>query len=133
MNAHKDIDQDLRRRLNEQAPGSAAELEAIERGAGLFSLLAASFQGKQAWVTALLYGAGGLAFVGLLLCGNAYLAATSVADRLDWALGIIACLFLFLLVKIIGFAMLAKLELLRELRRAERRIILLEAALSKKS
>ena len=70
MDAHKDIDQDLRRRLNEQAPGSAAELEAIERGAGLFSLLAASFQGKQAWVTALLYGAGGLAFVGLLLCGN---------------------------------------------------------------
>lgn len=131
MNAHKDIDQDLRRRLNEHAPGSAAELGAIERGAGLFSLLAASFQGKQAWVTALLYGAGGLAVVGLLMSGNAYLASTSVTDKLDWALGIIACLFLFFLVKVIGFALLAKLELLRELRRAERRIILLEAALAK--
>lgn len=131
MHTHKTLEKTLRSRLHEQAPGAVEELETIESGTGLFTLLAASFKGKQAWVMGLLYGVGGLAFIGLCVFGNAYLSATAATEKLDWALGVAICLSLFFLVKIIGFAMLAKTEVLRELKRVELRIVLLDAALNK--
>lgn len=123
MKASTNLNRRVRNILIEKAPAVTSELDAIEQGEGYFGLLGASMKGRQAWVTYYLYVLGFATFFVALYCLSGYLDAARLEDKLDWALALVACLFVFSLVKIIGFDQIMKLEMLHEVRRLEMRIL----------
>ncbi len=126
------LDQKIRATLAEHDSKLKKEIELIDRGEGYFDLLKASFHGRQAWVTYYLYILGLATLALFIYCLTGYLASESVDSSLnsslnsslDWALGLIACMFVFTLIKIIAFEQLLKFEMLRELKRIEFRLML---------
>ena len=126
------LDQKIRATLAEHDSKLQKEIEVIDRGEGYFDLLKASFHGRQAWVTYYLYILGLATLALFIYCLTGYLASESVDSSLnssrnsslDWALGLIACMFVFTLIKIIAFEQLLKFEMLRELKRIEFRLML---------
>lgn len=122
------LDQKIRATLAEHDSKLKKEIEVIDRGEGYFDLLKASFHGRQAWVTYYLYILGLATLALFIYCLTGYLASESVDSSLnsslDWALGLIACMFVFTLIKIIAFEQLLKFEMLRELKRIEFRLML---------
>jgi hypothetical protein len=67
----------------------------------------------------------GLATLALFIyCLTSYLASEGIDSSLDWALGLIACMFVFTLIKLIAFEQMLKFEMLRELKRIELRLML---------
>lgn len=122
------LDQKIRATLAEHDSKLKKEIELIDRGEGYFDLLKASFHGRQAWVTYYLYILGLATLALFIYCLTGYLASESVDSSLnsslDWALGLIACMFVFTLIKIIAFEQLLKFEILRELKRIEFRLML---------
>jgi len=122
------LDQKIRATLAEHDSKLKKEIEVIDRGEGYFDLLKASFHGRQAWVTYYLYILGLATLALFIYCLTGYLASDSVDSSLnsslDWALGLIACMFVFTLIKIIAFEQLLKFEMLRELKRIEFRLML---------
>ncbi len=126
------LDQKIRATLAEHDSELQKEIEVIDRGEGYFDLLKASFHGRQAWVTYYLYILGLATLALFIYCLAGYLASESVDSSLnsslnsslDWALGLIACMFVFTLIKIIAFEQLLKFEMLRELKRIEFRLML---------
>lgn len=122
------LDQKIRATLAEHDSKLQKQIEVIDRGEGYFDLLKASFHGRQAWVTYYLYILGLATLALFIYCLTGYLASESVDSSLnsslDWALGLIACMFVFTLIKIIAFEQLLKFEMLRELKRIEFRLML---------
>ncbi len=126
------LDRKIRATLAEHDSKLKKEIEVIDRGEGYFDLLKASFHGRQAWVTYYLYILGLATLALFIYCLTGYLASESVDSSLnsslnsslDWALGLIACMFVFTLIKIIAFEQLLKFEMLRELKRIEFRLML---------
>lgn len=126
------LDQKIRATLAEHDSKLKKEIEVIDRGEGYFDLLKASFHGRQAWDTYYLYILGLATLALFIYCLTGYLASESVDSSLnsslnsslDWALGLIACMFVFTLIKIIAFEQLLKFEMLRELKRIEFRLML---------
>jgi hypothetical protein len=126
------LDRKIRATLAEHDSKLQKEIEVIDRGEGYFDLLKASFHGRQAWVTYYLYILGLATLALFIYCLTGYLASESVDSSLnsslnsslDWALGLIACMFVFTLIKIIAFEQLLKFEMLRELKRIEFRLML---------
>lgn len=126
------LDQKIRATLAEHDSKLQKQIEVIDRGEGYFDLLKASFHGRQAWVTYYLYILGLATLALFIYCLTGYLASGSVDSSLnsslnsslDWALGLIACMFVFTLIKIIAFEQLLKFEMLRELKRIEFRLML---------
>lgn len=116
-----DIDEKIRNAL---AAEDQKAIDEIDDGAGLFELVGLTFKGKQAWVTYYMY------FLGLLITGAfvyflmQYLDATDIKESLNWAMLIIGCLFIFTLIKVLGWQQLQKVEMLREIKRLEMRIML---------
>lgn len=125
----------LSKRLRESAiarhPELEAELSEIEGSEGLFTLLGASFHGGQAWIIYFLYALGIAAFLLALYCLRGYLGAGSLEQSLDWALGLLGCLFLFSLIKTVGYQQLVKVELQHALTRIETRLAVLSHELKK--
>ena len=132
MKSLDSLDQKIRATLAEHDSKLKKEIELIDRGEGYFDLLKASFHGRQAWVTYYLYILGLATLALFIYCLTGYLASESVDSSLnsslnsslDWALGLIACMFVFTLIKIIAFEQLLKFEILRELKRIEFRLML---------
>ena len=128
MKSLDSLDQKIRATLAEHDSKLKKEIELIDRGEGYFDLLKASFHGRQAWVTYYLYILGLATLALFIYCLTGYLASESVDSSLnsslDWALGLIACMFVFTLIKIIAFEQLLKFEMLRELKRIEFRLML---------
>ena len=132
MKNRDSLDQKIRATLAEHDSKLKKEIEVIDRGEGYFDLLKASFHGRQAWVTYYLYILGLATLALFIYCLTGYLASESVDSSLnsslnsslDWALGLIACMFVFTLIKIIAFEQLLKFEMLRELKRIEFRLML---------
>ena len=122
------LDQKIRATLAEHDSKLQKEIEVIDRGEGYFDLLRAGLHGRQAWVTYYLYKLGLATLALFIYCLTGYLASESVDSSLnsslDWALGLIACMFVFTLIKIIAFEQLLKFEMLRELKRIEFRLML---------
>ena len=126
------LDQKIRATLAEHDSKLKKEIEVIDRGEGYFDLLKASFHGRQAWVTYYLYILGLATLALFIYCLTGYLVSESIDSSLssslnsslDWALGLIACMFVFTLIKIIAFEQLLKFEMLRELKRIEFRLML---------
>ena len=53
-----------------------------------------------------------------------YLGSSDIKTSLNWALLIISCMFMITLVKILAWQQIQKLELMREIKRLEMRIML---------
>lgn len=117
----QDIDEKIRQALTQE---DQRIIDEIDRGSGFFEIMGLSFKGKQAWLMYYMYALG-FAVTGLLLYfAMQYLAATDLKTSLTWALGIITCLFVITLIKIMAWQQMFKLEMLRELKRLEMRLML---------
>ncbi len=116
-----DIDEKIRQAL---AAEDQKAIDEIDDGAGLFELIGLTFKGKQAWISYYMY------FMGIVVTGAGiyfliqYLGTSDIKSSLNWALLIIACLFLITLLKIVSWQQIQKMELLREIKRLEMRIML---------
>lgn len=117
----QDIDEKIRKALTTEDQKILAELD---KGTGLFELIGMSFRGKQAWMMYYMYALGFVVFAVLVYFTVRYLNTADLKSSLSWALGIITCLFIILLVKIMAWQQMFKLELLRELKRLEMRLML---------
>ncbi|MFK7865288.1 MAG: DUF6768 family protein [Pseudohongiellaceae bacterium] len=116
-----DIDERIKQALSQQ---DQAEMEAVEEQAGLFEMIGMALTGRQAWFSYYMYIMGFLAFFAWLWMTVQFFAATDVQSSLEWLFGIITCLFMFTVIKIIGWQQMQKLEIMREIKRLEMRVIL---------
>jgi peptidoglycan/LPS O-acetylase OafA/YrhL len=117
----QDIDEKIRHALTAEDQKAIA---AIDRGAGLFELMGMSFRGKQAWMMIYLYLAGFAVFVVLVYALAQYFNATDIKTSLIWMLGILTCMLMIVLTKLLAWQQMWKLELMREIKRLEMRIML---------
>lgn len=124
MKSLDSLDQKIRETLAEHDSKLQKEIEVIDRGEGYFDLLMASIHGRQAWITYYIYGLSAVTLAVFIYSLTGYLASTSVDSSLDWALGLIACMFIFTVVKVIAFEQMLKFEMLREMKRIELRVML---------
>ncbi len=117
----QDIDEKIRQALTKEDQQVIAELN---RGTGLFELIGMSFKGKQAWMMYYMYALGLVVFLLLVYFTIQYFDTADVKGSMNWALGIIICMFMISLIKIMAWQQMFKLELLRELKRLEMRLML---------
>lgn len=117
----QDIDEKIRQALTKEDQRAIDELS---RGTGLFELLGMSFKGKQAWMMYYMFFLGFAVFLTLVYFTVQYFNTTDLKTSLSWALGIITCLIMTVLVKVLSWQQMFKLELLRELKRLEMRLML---------
>jgi hypothetical protein len=117
----QDIDEKIRLALTAEDQKAMA---AINRGTGLFELMGMSFKGKQAWMMIYLYVLGLVVAVALVYTLVQYFQATDIKASLNWLLGILTCMFMIVLMKVLAWQQMFKLELMREIKRLEMRIML---------
>lgn len=113
------IDERIRKALAEE---DSKVLSEIEDEAGLFDLLGMFFSGKQSWLNWLISVITVATFVAILLFIRMYVNAEDLQSRLDWGLWIIGGMIAMVILKIQGFQQLAKLEIMREIKRLEMRV-----------
>ena len=118
MNA---IDEEIRQALKEE---DHKALEQLDDEAGLFDMLAMSFHGKQAWMTWYMWVMGFAAFAVGAYFFLQFLETTDVKAALGWSLGVTGCLFILAIIKVISWTQMQKLEVLREVKRLEARVML---------
>ena len=126
----QDIDEKIRSNLNDE---DQKIMDEIDRGTGFFDLLGMGFKGKQAWMMYYMYFLGFVVFAALIYFVMQFFDTDDLKTSLAWALAIITCLFLIMLVKIMAWQQLFKLELLRELKRLEMRLMLANERAEKSS
>lgn len=122
------IDDEIRKALSQEEQQS---LDDLDNEMGVFEALALSFKGKQAWVTWYSYILGFAAFFIGVYCATRFFATEDLKLSLAWALGIIVCLFMLAIIKVIGWQQLLKHELLREIKRLEMRLLLAQSESSR--
>ena len=87
-------------------------------------MMGMTFRGKQAWITWYMYALGFATFVLGLYFLDRYFAATDIKTSLTWALGIMTCLSVLIVIKVVGWQQMMKMELMREIKRLEMRVML---------
>lgn len=115
------IDEQIRNALDAEDRKAIAE---IDDGAGLFEMISLTFKGKQAWMAYYMYFVGLAVFAALVYFVVQYLGTSDIKTSLNWALLIIGCMFVLTMVKILGWQQIQKMELMREIKRLEMRIML---------
>jgi len=116
------IDEEIKKALSKadhKAPDQIGE------ESGLFEIIGLSFSGRQAWLTYTIYALGFATFITGVWMSTKFFASTDIKTSLAWLLGIIVCLFGLAIVKVISWQQMQKLEILREIKRLEMRIMLL--------
>ncbi|MCH7671418.1 MAG: hypothetical protein IIC59_02090 [Proteobacteria bacterium] len=116
-----DIDEQIRNALDAE---DRKAIDEIDDGAGLFEMISLTFKGKQAWMTYYMYFVGLAVFAALVYFVVQYLGTSDIKTSLNWALLIIGCMFVLTMVKILGWQQIQKMELMREIKRLEMRIML---------
>ncbi|MDA1370601.1 MAG: hypothetical protein O2971_07555 [Proteobacteria bacterium] len=114
------IDEKIRKALSDE---DKRLIEEIDEQPGLFELMSMTYKGKQAWMTFYMYALGLVTFLAGLYFLSLYFDATDIKSSLTWALAIIVCLFVIMLVKIISWQQMLKMEILREIKRLEMRVM----------
>ena len=117
----KSIDEQIRNALAEE---DQKLIDEIDDEAGLFDMMGMTFRGKQAWITWYMYALGFATFVLGLYFLDRYFAATDIKTSLTWALGIMTCLSVLIVIKVVGWQQMMKMELMREIKRLEMRVML---------
>jgi len=115
------IDEKIRTAL---ATEDEKALEELGDEAGLVDMLGMALRGKQAWMSYFMYFLAFASFFAGLYFLNKYFSAPDLKTSLSWALAVIACMFSLSLTKIMGWQQLHKLEMMREIKRLEMRLIL---------
>ncbi len=115
-----DIDEQIRQALKNE---ESMLLSDGEDEAGLFDLVGMSFRGKKAWMTWYMWIMGFVVFFLGVYSFIQFLSEDDLKTSLAWVLAIVTCLFALALIKIISWQQMNKLELMRELKRLELRIL----------
>lgn len=115
------IDEEIKKALSKE---DQEALDKIGVEAGLFEVIGLSFSGRQAWLTYYMWSFGFATFTAGVWMSTKFFASTDIETRLEWMLGIIVCLFGLAIVKILSWQQMQKLEILREIKRLEMRIML---------
>jgi len=115
------IDEKIRSALSAEDQKAIAE---ISEDAGLFELIGLTFKGKQAWISYYMYFLGLLVTAAFIYFVYQYLGTSDIKSSLNWALLIIGCGFMFILLKVLGWQQIQRAELMREIKRLEMRIVL---------
>lgn len=115
------IDEQIRSALDAE---DRKAIDEIGDGAGLFEMIGLTFKGKQAWMTYYMYFFGLVVFAALVYFVTQYLGTSDIKSSLNWALLIITCMFMITLIKILAWQQIQKMELMREIKRLEMRIML---------
>jgi len=115
-----ELDDQIRQALSDDEQRQIAELE---EEVGLFGMLAMALKGKQAWITWYMWILGFVVFFLGLYCFSQFLNSDEIQTSLAWLLGIHVCLSITMIIKVIGFTQMQKLELMREIKRLELRLI----------
>ncbi len=115
-----DIDEQIRKALNEEDRAAIAQ---IGDQAGLFEMIGMSLRGRQAWLTYYMWVLGLATFVFGLYAVNEFFSSDEIASQLAWMLAINTCLAVFIVIKVIGWMQMNKLETMREIKRLELRLL----------
>ena len=115
-----DIDEQIRKALNEEDEAAIAQ---IGEQAGLFEMLGMTLHGKQAWLTYYMWILGLVTFAFGVYAANEFFNSEETASQLAWMLGINVCLAIFVVIKVIGWMQMSKLETMREIKRLELRLL----------
>lgn len=115
-----DIDEEIRRALSEDEQRAIAELE---EPVGLFDMLGMALRGKQGWITWYMWIMGLVTFAFGVYAFIQFLDAEDLRTNLIWLLAINICMTVTSIIKVVGFTQMQKLELMREIKRLELRLI----------
>jgi len=115
-----DIDSKIRDALNEDEKRMIAELQ---EQAGFFDMVGMAMRGKQAWLTWYMWIMGLFVFAIGVYFFMQFLDSEDLQASLTWMLGINICLSIGIIIKVVGFTQMQKLELMREIKRLELRLI----------
>jgi uncharacterized membrane protein len=116
-----DIDEKIRKALSEE---DQKLIDEIDDEAGLFDMIAMTFKGKNAWMTWYMWIMGFVVFVVGLMFLEQYSNAEDLKESLSWALAIITCLLIIVILKVIGWFQIMRAEMMREIKRLEMRVML---------
>ena len=116
------IDEEIRKALTQE---DQKTMEAIDKEGGIFDLIGLSFSGPQAWLTYYMYAIGFLAFFAGVYLYVQFASTTDLKMGLAYTIGIMICVSILVTIKIIGWQNMQRLELLREIKRLEMRMMLL--------
>lgn len=114
------LDDKIRQALNKEDEAAIAQLN---EQAGLFEMIGMSLHGRQAWMTYYMWILGLATFVFGLYALSRFFASDDTAVQLAWMLAINACLAIIVVIKVLGWMQMTKLETLREIKRLEMRLL----------
>ncbi len=114
------IDEDLKKKLSPQDQSTVTEMS--EEG-GLVDMIKLSFLGSGAWLTYYIYIIGFAAFFAAVYLTVNFLATADIKTSITYAVGINVCVLILVIVKIIGWQNMLHLELMREIKRLEMRVM----------
>lgn len=115
-----DIDDQIRNALTEDERRLIADLQ---EQVGLFDMLSMALRGKQAWLTWYMWIMGVVVFLAGIYCFMQFLGSDDLHNSLAWMLGINVCISIIVIIKVVGWTQMSKLELMREIKRLELRLI----------
>lgn len=115
-----EIDEEIKSALEDEDAKLFAELS---DEAGVFELVGMSFKGKNAWVAWYMWIMGFIVFVLGVYALTLFLAENDLKTAMGWALTINACMFVIALIKIMSWQQMHKLEVMREIKRMEVRLL----------
>lgn len=116
------IDEEIKSGLNAHAK---EQLQEMEQEGGLGDLISLSVSNTSAWLTYYMYTVGFAAFIAAIYLYVGFARSADLKTSLAYAIGIVICVFILFTVKILGWQNMQRLEILREIRRVEMRIMLL--------
>ena len=114
------IDEQIRHALTEDDQRAIAELQ---DQVGLFEMLGMALRGKQAWLTWYMWIMGLIVFLVGIYCFLQFLDSADLKTSIAWMLGINVSISIIVVIKVVGWVQMSKLEMIREIKRLELRLI----------
>lgn len=115
------LDEEIRKALSED---DRKAMDEIGKQASLWEMLAMSFRGKQAWVTWYMWILGLVVIVGGVYSFMQFHSSADIKQSLAWMLAMQFCLSVIVIIKVLAWQQMQKLELMREIKRIELRQLL---------
>ncbi len=115
------IDDNIRSELSNEDKQS---MQAIDNEGGLFDLIRLGFSGPSAWINYYMYIIGFVAFFAAVYLTVNFNTALDLKTSLAYVLGINICCLILVTIKILGWQNMQRLEILREIKRVEMRLML---------
>ena len=114
------IDEQIRKALSEE---DQRLFDEIDDQPGLFEMIGMVFAGKQAWMSYYMWAMWIIVVVAGLYFLQQYANTSDIKLSLSWAVAVIGCLHILTIIKVIGWRQMQKIELMREIKRIEMRVM----------